>query len=371
MAARIAILRGEALNPFELQSYAPLRDSYELVAIGARGGAYDLTGLQVPLASLPPVGSGRLARRLLGDRSARLRGLAAALSGCELVHSAETFLPISEQAAELKPAHGFKLVLTCWENIPFLHDDNPLLSARKRLVREATDLFVAVTQGARDALLLEGVAPDRIVVQPVGVDRATFHEQAADATLRGGWELADGSQTVLYCGRLIREKGVLDLLRALASVPQTALIIVGQGPERARLELAASACGLADRVRFIGSAAYGELPRFYASVDAFCLPSVPTPYWQEQFGMVLVEAMACGRPVVTTASGSIPEVVGEAAVVVPPYSPDALAAALSDLLADRGRQAALAASGLARVAERYDATRVSAALGDIYARLLR
>jgi glycosyltransferase involved in cell wall biosynthesis len=307
---------------------------------------------------------------VLGDRSSRLLGLERVLAGCAIVHSAETFLPISEQAAKVRARRQFKLVLTCWENIPFLHEDDPLIIDRKRVVRDATDLFLAVTESAREALLLENVPSDRIAVQPVGLDRDVFRPTERDRSLLDRLRVPDGWSTVLYCGRLIREKGVVDLVRAAAKVPRTVLVLVGEGPERTRLEAAARAQGTSDRLRFVGAVDYGEMSRLYASADVFCLPSVPTPYWQEQFGMVLVEAMACGTPVVTTATGSIPEVVGDAAVLVPAYAPDQLAAALASLLADAPRRAALAEAGLQRVAERYDATQVANAIGDLYASLL-
>jgi starch synthase len=367
---RVAVLRGEWLNPFELQNYVPLVGTYDVFGIGARDGYYQLRSPRLPIVRLHSLGRSRVARRVLGDRSARLFGLERVLAGCAVVHSAETFLPISEQAAKARARQQFKLVLTCWENIPFLHEDDPLIVERKAIVREATDLFLAVTDAARQALLLENVPSERIAVQPVGVDRSVFRPTERDRSLLEKWGIPDGWSTMLYCGRLIREKGVVDLVRAVARVPGTVLVLVGEGPERTRLEAVARAQGTSDRLRFVGAVDYGEMSRLYASADVFCLPSVATPYWQEQFGMVLVEAMACGTPIVTTATGSIPEVVGDAAVLVPAYAPDQLAAAVADVLADAPRRAALAEAGLQRVADRYDATQVARSIGDHYASLL-
>jgi glycosyltransferase involved in cell wall biosynthesis len=370
MNPRIAILRGEWLNPFELQSYEPLLGSYDLVGIGTRTGSSDVRWSRIPVVRLRPAGPGRIARRVLGDRSARLVGLERTLAKFAIVHAAETFLPISEQAAQARAHARFKLVLTCWENIPFLHEDSQQLASRKQVVRHATDLFVAITEAARRALLLESVPNEKIVVQPVGVNRHVFRPTVRDESLLREWAVPDGWTTVLYCGRLIREKGVLDLVRAMATLPRTVLVLAGVGPERSRLESAALALGVHNQLRFVGGVPYGEMSRLYSAADVFCLPSVSTPYWQEQFGMVLVEAMACGIPVVTTATGSIPEVVGNSAVVVPPYAPDAIADAIAGLIDDRQRGAALVESGLQRVSERYDAARVAVSLGEIYEGLL-
>lgn len=367
---RVGILRGEWLNPFELQSYAGLTRGYQLVGIGSDDGRFDVSSSPMQVVQLRPFARGRLGRRLLGDRAAQLHRLDAVLAHLDLVHSAETHLPVSEQAAKYRLSGRGRLVLTCWENIPFLHDQDATVAARKRLVRSAADFFIAITEAARDALLFEGVPPGKVVVQPVGVDRRVFRPLERDSEVVSSWEIPDGWSTILYCGRLIREKGILDLVRALPMLRRTLLVLVGEGPERLRLETAASALGVGDRLRFAGGLAYAEMPRVFASADVFCLPSVSTPYWQEQFGMVLVEAMACGLPVVTTDSGSIPEVVGEAAVVVPPYDPDALAAGISGLLMDPTHRVALREAGLQRVRERYDAERVAGAIADIYARAL-
>jgi glycosyltransferase involved in cell wall biosynthesis len=286
------------------------------------------------------------------------------------VHSAETFLPISEQAAAARVRDGFRLVLTCWENIPFLHENDPRIAARKHIVRSTSDLFLAVTERARQALLLENVPGEQIVVQPMGVDRQVFRPLPRDEPLVNKWSLPDGWSTILYCGRLLREKGLLDLILALVALAKTILVIVGEGPERTRLERAAQARGISDRVRFVGGFEYIQMARVYSIADVFCLPSLSTPYWQEQFGMVLVEAMACGVPVLSTATGSIPEVVGDAAVLVPAYAVEQLREGIASLLEERERRDALAAAGLQRVAERYDANRVAESIGKIYERVL-
>jgi glycosyltransferase involved in cell wall biosynthesis len=219
-------------------------------------------------------------------------------------------------------------------------------------------------------LLIENVPSDRIVVQSVGVDTQVFRPTGCDESLLREWAVPDGWTSVLYCGRLIREKGVLDLVRALVELPRTVLILVGEGSELPRIRVAAAACGVDDRIRYIGPVAYASMPRFYSTADVFCLPSVSTPYWQEQFGMVLVEAMACGIPVVTTATGSIPEVVGDAALIVPPYAPEQLATALGAVLDDPTQRAAASKAGLQRVVDHYDAAKVAASLRRIYDRLI-
>lgn len=367
MTGRVAVVRGPALNQWEMQNFEPLRPELDVVAVGSRGGRHGLDGLTLPVRRLRTP-SGRIARRL--GLEERLLGLSRALAGARIVHGAETFIPSSEQIVRAKERHGFKVVLTCWENIPFLHDEDRVLRARKEVVRLGADLFLAVTRSARRALVLEGVEESRIAVLPMGVDTRAFAPSPRDEGLAAELGLPPGGPIVLYCGRLIREKGLIDLVLAarLLRRKDARLVLVGEGPERLRLEAAAERLGVS--AVFVPPQPYDRMPAVHALADVFVLPSVPTPYWQEQFGMVLAEAMACGRPVVASASGSIPEVVDGVGVLVPPSSPEALAGVLDELLDDPARRTALGAAGRALAEERYDAERVAARLGELYGELL-
>jgi glycosyltransferase involved in cell wall biosynthesis len=121
--------------------------------------------------------------------------------------------------------------------------------------------------------------------------------------------------------------------------------------------------GICKRVKLAGGFKYVDMPRIYGIADIFCLPS--TYQMQEQFGMVLVEAMASGKPVLTTTSGSIPEVVGNAAVIVKPNNPILLYQALRRLISDDGLREELSKVARKRAEEKYDATRISLQLEKI------
>ncbi len=375
---RVAVVRGDALNPFELQVYGHLAD-VEVVAIGRRSPGYevDLIGVRTELLA-PGRADGRAARaaaraglpveRWLGT-GGLLQGLDEALDGVDVVHAAETFIPLSAQAADIAAERGIPLVLTCWENIPFLHDDSPGTAARKARLREQAAVLVAVTPRARDALLAEGADPDRIRIVPAALDLGRFEPGHDPVFLRSLTGIPEGDRIVLYVGRLIREKGIVELVRAFASVPANArahLVVLGNGPEGERIGTAARALGVADRVHVLPGQSYADIPAVFRGADVVAIPSLSTPYWQEQFGFVLAEAMACARPVVTTRTGSIPDVVGDAALIVDDYDVPALAAALTDLLGDPARAAALGAAGRARVEERYTAAVVAPLLEAVY-----
>ena len=173
-----------------------------------------------------------------------------------------------------------------------------------------------------------------------------------------------------YAGRLVEEKGLADLVAALAlSPPHVRLILVGDGPFAPALRAQAAAAGLEARVRFLSGRPLAELPQVMNALDAFVLPSRTTARWKEQFGRVIIEAQACGVPVLGSDSGAIPDVVGAGGIVFKERDPAALAAAVSHLASDRPRALAAGAAGQVHVRETYTWARVAARMGHIYARL--
>jgi glycosyltransferase involved in cell wall biosynthesis len=155
-------------------------------------------------------------------------------------------------------------------------------------------------------------------------------------------------------GRLVVEKGLDTLLEALAENrgERWHLTVVGEGPERERLERITSEQRLAARVRWTGALPPDRLARLWAELDVLVLPSRKRPAWPEPVGQVLMEAMAHEVAVVGSDAGVIPEVIGDAGVIVPPGDPVALAAALRRLAAD-GERRPLIQAARARVLQRF------------------
>jgi glycosyltransferase involved in cell wall biosynthesis len=153
---------------------------------------------------------------------------------------------------------------------------------------------------------------------------------------------------------LYPRKDVAGLLQAMARLRSAAVLrVVGSGPELDRLKALAGSLGLGARAEFAGHVSFARLAAEYRRAAVFCLPSR-----EEGFGIVFLEAMAAGLPVVAAHAGAAPEVLGGSGVLVPPGDPAALASALEALLADPMRRAALAADGLRRV-ERFEADAVA------------
>ena len=174
----------------------------------------------------------------------------------------------------------------------------------------------------------------------------------------------------IFIGRLVAYKGLDILLRALEQIPDLRLDIVGSGPEGPRLRTLAQALAITDRVRWYGEYPDDDLPRRMADADFLVLPSVTV---EEMFGLVVLEAMAAGRPVITTAVPSavrevnVPGVTG---LEVPLRDVNALARALETLSRDPGRRAFMGEAGRKRVAERFTQSAMAAKHLELYQRIL-
>jgi glycosyltransferase involved in cell wall biosynthesis len=247
---------------------------------------------------LPKGRAGDLATLAVRDRYRRLEDV---LRGAVIVHSAELGVWWSGQPAALKRALGFKLVLTVWETIPLREMYRRFRGRADRLRALAeTDLYLAATERARRSLLLEGAPDERIVVSPPGVDVNRF---------RAASSASPGEHVIVSPGRLVWEKGHYDVLRGLAVLgPGVRLELVGAGPEREQLLQYAADLGVADRVA-VHAYPYEQMPEVFARASVVVLGSLPVPLWEEQFGMVLAEALAAGVPILASTSGAIPEVL--------------------------------------------------------------
>lgn len=209
------------------------------------------------------------------------------------------------------------------------------------VVRNAARLLVVSEDLGRVACDAYGADPAHVRVIPNGCDAAIFRPQDR-ALARAALGIDPDARLVVYVGRLVAEKGLRELLDAAgtlaATEPNLQLALVGEGPMRSELEGRIAAMP-AVRVRMPGAQSPTDVARWMAAADLVTLPS-----YSEGHPNVLVEALACGRPVVATPVGGIPEVVDDASgLLVPARDPAALAAGLRDALARTWDKAALAA----------------------------
>jgi rhamnosyl/mannosyltransferase len=203
----------------------------------------------------------------------------------------------------------------------------------------------------------------KCVVVPLGIELDRFGGSESVDTAAAGLRARYGSPHVLFVGRFRYYKGLDVLLQAMPAV-RGRLVLVGGGPEEPRLRSECSRLGLGDRVVFAGSVGDVALRAHYRAADVFVLPST---HRSEVFGLVMVEAQASGKPVVSTELGTGTSFVnqhGETGLVVPPRDPAALAAALNRLLAYPGLRLSMGESGRRRAHELFSAeSMISAVLG--------
>lgn len=220
---------------------------------------------------------------------------------------------------------------------------------RERYGRDATVIFNGI---------------DVNTFRPAGPDNPLW-QRAYEVSQKTTPPLGTGdTPLIVWAGRLVRWKGTVDAIRALALMHTPAhLLIAGAGPEAGRLRDAARALGVADRVH-IGAYAHGQMPALYAMADLV----IGTSFANETFGMVLAEASACERAVVATDFGGFREVVrpGETGLLVPPRDPVALATACDLLLRDPARRAAMGAAGRRFVVAHFAWPAVAARVRAVY-----
>jgi glycosyltransferase involved in cell wall biosynthesis len=233
----------------------------------------------------------------------------------------------------------------------------PSVRAHLRALLPRATRLAAVSRPLAGELEALGVSRDKIVVVPNGVDTSVFHPRDRSEARRA-LGLPQGGKLIVYVGRVVRDKGLLDLLQAFATLaqrrPDVSLVFVGDGAARSECETAARAIGA--QVKLVGARPLDEIPMWLAACDLFVLPS-----WAEGTPNVLLEALACGRRAVTTNVGGIPDVLTSRAMgeMVEARQPVALAAALErqiDVAYAPAEVAALATrGGWAESAERLHA----------------
>ena len=230
----------------------------------------------------------------------------------------------------------------------------------ERYAFATASVALACSHEAADIIRGHGYRGTMHIIPQTGVDPNRF-------TPRHDVHRARTPFTVGYVGRLVPEKGVADVLDALTLLPSHAhLLVVGSGSHSEALHAHATRMGVAERITWQAPVPTHAMPAIMQQCDALVLPSRTTPNWKEQFGRVLVEAMACGVPVVGSSSGEIPHVVGAGGLIYPEGDSHALAAQLHTLMHDNACYAALSVAARQRVLTHYTQQALAQRYADIY-----
>jgi glycosyltransferase involved in cell wall biosynthesis len=205
-----------------------------------------------------------------------------------------------------------------------------------------------------EAMRLRGHGAKPHCVMPIGVDADLFRPDAAarEATRIGlGWSLPN-PPVIGFVGRFVEGKGLNLMMRALDRIrePWRALFI-GGGPLEAGLRLWAARYD--DRVRIVKDVAHEQVPAYLNAMDLLCAPSRTTPGWREQFGRMVVEAFACGVPVISSDSGELPYVVADAGMIVGEQDEYAWVSAISELIDSQAARLEMSRKGIYRARCEY------------------
>ncbi len=358
---KLSFVRGAYLNNYEGQNYNLPLNGYSSLFPLSSSVPFPVTKLP-SLADLQMIPFLRkpikyICNRTLGD-SQLLWGLERNIIHSDVVHVGDPHYYYSYQTAQLKQNKLIRaLVSTWWETIPFNNEGTKEKKYIKKFTMAQVDLFICHTNRSYRCLIEEGVSPDRIKQIPLGVDLKQFYPHK---------NRKSKPFTILFAGRLVEEKGVLDVYSAFINLVRIGydvrLAVVGSGPLETQLKAHAHLT--------IERKKYEEMPQVYRSADVLCVPSKTTPSWEEQLGMVFIEAQASGLPIVTYNTGAIVEVIGKAGIIVEEGNIESLTASLIRLIESKTLREKLGTMGREQAMRLYDCKVTSKKMYSVYQSLV-
>ncbi len=253
-----------------------------------------------------------------------------------------------------------KTLFFTWQNI--LRRYPPPFSWMEAHVLRRADYAIAGNADAIDVLCAKNYRGKASVIPQFGVDAENFAPAA---------KIIPPIFHIGYAGRLVSEKGIDVLLDAVAKLNgEWNLTLLGSGPHKTNLQTRAHQLGIASRVHFNAPIPSTQMPTFFHSLDVFVLPSRSRANWKEQFGRVLIEAMACEIPVIGSTCGEIPNVIGDAGLIFPEGEVVALSNHLAQLQNDSARRIELGKRGRARVLAQFTHAHIAEETVRVYRAML-
>ena len=271
-----------------------------------------------------------------------------------------------------------KICFFTWWNLPY--DLWFPVSALEAYNLRYSDGLIAGNQDGLDLLREHGYRHRAIVMPQLGVDETLFRPQS-QPELRAELGIEPQEFVVGFVGRFVIEKGILTLLKALTPLKERSwkLVLLGRGELEAQIREEARRAGILDRLIIINSVPHDQVYRYINVMDTMVLPSetltaqttLTAKGWKEQFGHVLIEAMACKVPVVGSDSGEIPHVIQDAGLVFPEGNGDALRDCLVQLMESPALRQELGQKGLDRVLAQYTNHALAVRMLDFFKQLFK
>ncbi|MBA3871886.1 MAG: glycosyltransferase family 4 protein [Anaerolineae bacterium] len=277
---------------------------------------------------------------------------------------------------------GAKSLFFSWQNINRTYP--PPFNWGERWVLNNIDYALVGTESAATVWREKGYQGEMAVVPQFGTDPDLFKpmmppeirmmklsERPQEFVGKGLRPFLSEDQphpfTIGYVGRLVEEKGIHLLLQAVAQLKgEWCLRILGSGPYKSELLALAEQLTITNRIEWIDWVASTDMPNQYPQLDVLVIPSLTRPNWKEQFGRVITEAMSCCVPVIGSNSGAIPDIIGEAGLIVPEGNIEALRDALDGLRCNPDLRVRLANAGRARVLAQFTHEQVAVSTVKVY-----
>lgn len=281
----------------------------------------------------------------------------------DIVHiDEEPYNLVTAHATMLAQRVGAKSAFFAFQNIDRRYP--PPFSLIERYCYSRSEMGIAGNQDAADVLRAKGFKKPIEVIPQFGVDPQIYRPQKRTTDWRH-------VPTIGYIGRVVPEKGLETLIAAVAKISSRPHVyIVGSGSHRMALQDQAERLGVRDRVQFRSAIAPEKVPALLADFDALVLPSLTQRNWKEQFGRVLIEAMACEVPVIGSDSGEIPNVIGDCGLVFPEGNAEKLAEHIKRVLDDSAYRRKLGVAGRTRVLDNFTQARVAEQTYAVYRKML-
>ncbi len=320
---KIALIRGDFANPWELQNFSSIGQDQKMTLFTGRLPISKELPSELETKSLyspMDLNFGSISRMKMAflnrvfSNPHMLFGLEKELKGFDIAHSAETYFYFTKQSIAAKNEGSVKFVVsTVWENIPFNNESLLGFKKTKEFCRKNIDLFLPVTIGAKKALIEEGVKEEKINVLMPGININKF----IPIQKYKNEKKSKKNKSILFVGRLEEDKGAYDMVSILGPKifnTNINLVIIGKGSLEQKIVNYVKKTRNKN-IQLIREVKYEDMPAMYNKADLMIHPAFGSKTWQEQYGMVLIEAMACGTPIIAANSGAIPEILGNAGMV--------------------------------------------------------
>ncbi|MBI5788471.1 MAG: glycosyltransferase family 4 protein [Candidatus Schekmanbacteria bacterium] len=381
---KLGIVLDNRVNKWSMQRFEPMKEEIDITVFVGERNRYDIGLMELkkqPLFHAEEILLGArepiVAYKRFWTSYRRMDfyyfSLKKYLKNMDVVFSSD-HMRSAYTLSSLKDKLGFKFVLAWWENIPFRCILDPKTHLMQKSVLDKVDLFLPYTETAKNAMLVEGIPEEKIEVVYPGIDLERFKPSNPPEAVLRKYNIPKGNFVVLYVGKLVSWKGVHNLVYAAKilrdwGIKDFVVAVAGQGAQKENMESIIQQSNLKEHFRFLDFVSYADMPDVFKMSDVLVLPSYPIMTWQEQFGMVLAEAMATGKPVISTLSGSIPEVIGNAGMLIPAGDFFALAKKIQELMENKPLREKLGSKGRERAETLFDAKKNSQKLAKIIKRL--